>query len=84
MNQEAGKAVLVDARYFAYFDKIYKQPDYYVGRDGAGAVVVKKSGNIVGVISPMKGAGNELKRATRAAGVDGQVTPVAQGWDATA
>lgn len=81
VNQEAGKAVLVDARYFAYFDKIYKQPDYYVGRDGAGAVLVKKAGNVVGVISPMKGAGNELQRAARAAGVDGQVTPVAQGWD---
>lgn len=80
-NQPAGVAVQVDANYFGYFDKTYKKPDYFVGRDGQGAVVVKKAGEIVGVMMPMKAAGNVLMRAAKAAGTDGTIAEVAPGWE---
>lgn len=84
LNQEAGAGVTVDARYFGYFDKVYKQPDYYASRDPQRPIVVKKGGKVVGLIMPMRVPGDALKRAARAAGVDGDVTPVAQGWDTNA
>lgn len=81
INQESGVGHAVDARFFGYFDKVFKKPDYYASRDPQRAIVVKKGGKIVGLIMPMRVAGDALKRAARAAGVDGQVTPVANGWE---
>lgn len=74
-SESAGLAVPVDARYFGYFDKQFKQPDYFVSRDGSGAVVVKKAGEVVGLMMPIKGTDGMLKRAAKAAG---GADPVAQ------
>lgn len=74
-NEEAGVAVQVDAKYFGYFDKTYKQPDYLVANDGTGAVLIKKAGEVVGVMMPMRAAGDSLKRAAKAAGTADKVAP---------
>lgn len=75
VNEQAGVAVLVDSKYFGYFDKQFKQPDYLVEPSGKGAVVVKKGGEIVGVLMPIidKQPLQTLKRAAKAAGRDDSV-----------
>jgi hypothetical protein len=70
-NEQAGVSTAVDSRYFGYFDKQFMRPDYFIQSNGTGAVLVKKGGEIVGVIMPMRlSEPNLLKRAARAAGRD--------------
>ena len=82
LNEQSGLALLVDSKYFGYFDKQFKRPDYFVAPDGKGAIVVKKGGEIVGVMMPINDGSplQTLKRAAKAAG-GGDVAPVAVGWE---
>lgn len=74
MDESSAIAVPVDLRYFGYFDRQFKQPDYFVSPDGEGSIVVKRAGKVVGVMMPIRAdKSNVLRRAAKAAG------PVAQG-----
>lgn len=59
--------VPVDRRYLGYFDRLYKQPDYFTDSTGS-TVIVKKAGKLVGIISPINADRNTvLRRAIKAA-----------------
>lgn len=75
-NEQEGVATAVDAKYFGYFDKQFKQPGYFVAKDGTGTVLVKKAGEVVGVMMPINmKEPNMLKRAAKAAQAEAAPAP---------
>ncbi len=67
-------AVLVDARYFGYFFKTHKGCEFFV-KGEEGAILVKKSGETIGLIMPRRshGSAEMLKYAANAKPANGAV-----------
>jgi len=59
-------AVNAFAPYFNYFEKIYKGPTYYAGEGTNDPILVKKGGEIVGIIMPARIGPNVIQRAMKA------------------
>lgn len=77
-NEQAGISVALNRHYFAYFFKQHKGAKFYAS-DETGPVIVKKGGEVVGVVMPVRTGGtNILKRAMRAAGRDEQAPAPAE------
>lgn len=53
-NEAKGAAVAVNLYYYSYFAKNYKGAAFYASDDSNGAVVVKRGGDVIGVIMPVR------------------------------